>query len=237
MFLNKKGINLPFEYIIVLITIMVFAVAFLYFQTNKLKPASEQFFDIEACRLSVQRAALPGLGVTSLEELNGCKTQTIPIDEIDPDIVQEVLAKSLYNCWLMFGQGKVDFMKNFERDNVCFRCSKIIFKNDVDGVSKESLNIFIGHNKEYSAMSSSPKFILLDNIKANRPIYSMFVGTKVGKATSFNSFSDFIETVAGTYAVGSGLVFGPNYADNFLSSTLLVSKEKIKDPKVCQEIA
>jgi len=112
MVFNKKGIDIGYKEIFGIIFILIFAVLWFKFQNEKFKPAQEEFFDLEACRISVLKASFPTQGVLSLSDLNGCKTQEIKTAEIDPDLIHENLAANINNCWYMFGNGKVDFLKN-----------------------------------------------------------------------------------------------------------------------------
>ena len=111
--LTKKGMQ--YEIIFGIIFILIFIGLFFVFQSKKFQPAQEQFFNAEACRLSVLKASqkIPNLdfspfGVSSLEELEGCKTQSVTVKETDKDKVHELLASNIDSCWAMFGRGELE---------------------------------------------------------------------------------------------------------------------------------
>ncbi len=215
MYINKKGIDISFQSIIYLILILVFAVAFLAYIRNELNPAQEEFFDISACQLSVQKSTLPGLGITSLEELSGCKTQEIITNEIEPEYVKDLLAKSLYNCWLMFGQGKLNFLKDFEGEQkkACFICSKIKFKNEVDELNPGILRNYLAAEDNYKGIYQFRENIDFDKINKDTTLYTVIVAAK--DRTSIDSFT------AISYISG--------YTPDFYASIALKSPNYIKN--------
>jgi hypothetical protein len=186
---NKKG-EIGYKEIFAVIFVLLFAVMWFAFQNLKFKPAQDQFFDVETCRLSVLKASLKGFGVNSLEELRGCKTQEPVIDEIDPDYVNNILAKSMDLCWYQFGRGKVDFLKTLggKRKGICFVCSKITFQSNVDEINKNSFEKFL-QESETNLNIKPPILLSEDGIKENDVLYTVFVASRVKEYDFFDYYT------------------------------------------------
>src|SRR3989344_1050276 len=109
MLLNKKA-DFVYQTIFGLIFLLLVLILLYNFLQERFLPAQEEFFNSEACRLSVLKASLPGQGVRSLNELSGCKTHELTIEEIDEDLIQELLINNIDLCLYMFGNGKINFL-------------------------------------------------------------------------------------------------------------------------------
>ncbi len=194
------------------------------FQNVKYKPAQEQFFDAESCRLSVLKASFPTMGVSSLGELDGCKTRDRTEIETDSSLVHENLEKDINTCWRMFGSGKVDFLKNFGgTKKICFKCAKTSFVSSVE-VNKNSFEAYLDNS--VSKLNVKP-LILLDesNLKENDVVYTMIIASKT--LSDFSLLETFILGPTGISNKYISEYFV--YAANFNSAIALVPREKVKE--------
>ena len=220
---NKKA-EIGYREIFAVIFVLVFAILWFAFQELKYKPAQEQFFDAESCRLSVLTASLPTQGVTTLSELNGCKTTERTEDEIDSELVNEKLAKDLDLCWSMFGRGKIAFLKNFGgTKEICFKCAKTTFTSDID-VNKNSFETYLSNSE--SKLNVKPLILLNDaNLKEDDVVYTMIIASK-----SLGDFSLLETFILGPTGVSNRVISEYFvYATNFNAALALVPREKVKE--------
>jgi uncharacterized protein YpmB len=250
MLFNKKGMQ--YEIIFGIIFILIFIGLFFYFQSKKFQPAEEQFFNAEACRLSVLKASqeIPNVkyspfGVSSLEELNGCKTQKITVKETDKDKVHELLASTIDTCWAMFGRGELDFMKDFggKEDN-CFVCSKITFANTINNVNSATLVQYIRENPKYKTLSNEKRSTLRIekfNVEKDKKVYAVIVASQKRKTLSDISFNPLdpvrvVQTRLESILTGwlDIVAIATKYRPEFFSHVLLASSSDLL--KNCQEI-
>jgi len=72
-----------------------------------------------------------------------CEDMTKPqIEKVrDEDEVYEVLANEMADCWWMFGEGKIDYVKkDFISNLYCSICSQVAFDNSVNFFENRELN-------------------------------------------------------------------------------------------------
>ena len=198
---NKKAMSTE-QVLILLVMLFVLAALFSYLNYS-VKQAISQTTDNSACSLSVKSAAaqarIPGQGIKSLKELQGCKTQNIITDETAPDKVHELLADNVLNCWNNFGRGKLDFLKKFPAQDLCFVCSKITFKNEVD-VNQFSLSMYMVPKDKYKPLMSSNQLISdeFNKINSNEKFYIVIISNKVAREITgififlFDKFVKFV---------------------------------------------
>ncbi len=99
--------------------------------------------DREACRDSVllkERSKI--LGNPVFDQLQ-CETDNVEIKDTDEDKIYTELAGEMYDCWYQFGEGKIDFLDDYDAwagDRWCFVCSKLSFDEDVIE-EMESINV------------------------------------------------------------------------------------------------
>ncbi|MBS3171087.1 hypothetical protein J4449_00580 [Candidatus Woesearchaeota archaeon] len=172
---------------VLILLVMLFVLAALFSYLNySVKPAISQTTDNSACSLSVKSAAaqarIPGQGIKSLKELQGCKTQNIITDETAPDKVHELLADNVLNCWNNFGRGKLDFMKDFEAKDLCFVCYKTTFTNNID-TNYIELHKYMISQEKYKPLLSSRDFTSdsFEKISQNQKFYVVIVSNKVAR--------------------------------------------------------
>ena len=161
--------------------------------SKKLQAAEEDFFDSEACRLSVLKSTLPGQGVSSLEELRGCSPSEITINEVEPEIIHKSLADSISDCWYKFGQGKVPFRSTFGQSakyNLCLVCSKIHYTGDFGEVTRKSFVDFL-KEPEYASFSSVNNLAVFDKITKDDTIYTVFLTGRFDLAEFIKAFESY----------------------------------------------
>jgi len=90
--------------------------------------------DREACRDSVLlKARSKVLGETLFDQIQ-CEIDNVEVKATGEDEIYGEIAGEMYDCWYQFGEGKVDFLDNYDAwqgDNWCFVCSKISFDEEV----------------------------------------------------------------------------------------------------------
>ena len=172
---NKKG-DVGLKEIIEIILILAFTGIFLYFLLN-LKLTQEHVFDSETCRLSIIKSSIPTQGVSSLEELKGCKPSELTIEEVESEIIHKTLSNSITDCWYKFGQGKISFKSNFgasSKHNLCLICSKLDYTSDFEEISSDTLDEFL-KQPENSKLNSINKMFLFDKLKKDDKLYTVFL--------------------------------------------------------------
>ncbi|MEK6936531.1 MAG: hypothetical protein AABW58_00500 [Nanoarchaeota archaeon] len=174
---NKKA-EIEYREIFTIIFVLVFAVLWIAFQNTKFKPAQEQFFDSEACRLSVLKASIPTQGVASVEELQGCKPPSIVTDETDQETVYNLLTNSVNDCWYRYGSGKVNFRKEFSTSIasghiLCLRCSKILFEENPEAMSRQSFETYLKESNKLEKIKN--KFFVFDKVAKDDSLYTVFL--------------------------------------------------------------
>ena len=101
--------------------------------TNLLSDAGD-LSDREACRTSVLlKSQSKILGKPMYEELN-CKTEVHEIKTTDKEEIYKFMTYRMYDCWYQFGEGKKDFLDNYDfgnSDEWCNICSRIDFDENV----------------------------------------------------------------------------------------------------------
>jgi hypothetical protein len=148
---NKKKGEMTTEQIVLLIVLIVsFAVILFFLFRLNLGKTTDQ----EACHNSV---ALRGSGVLPKESVPlNCKTQYICISKdgscesmTSPQIekaktkdeVYSLLANHMADCWWMFGEGKLNYVKDQLTGNLyCSICSQVAFDNSIDFFSNNEID-------------------------------------------------------------------------------------------------
>ena len=124
--LNKKGLE---NETLVLLILASVAVIFSVFYFNKgIGEASNRSVEVTACKASVDRnARLHINGIEFPASLN-CPARNIKItkadDEAAQDSAKKLIADAMYDCWYMYGQGRLNLFK----DEATF-CSVCAFVN------------------------------------------------------------------------------------------------------------
>lgn len=87
----------------------------------------------QACGVSVAAQSIKVPLANNPLELN-CRTETGVIDGTKTEALEEI-SKDALECWVQFGQGQVDFLKNWRgvfrssSPRICYICSQKTFKN------------------------------------------------------------------------------------------------------------
>jgi len=147
--LFKKG-GMPFQTILIILVLISITIA--AFILVPLLKGGEEASERAACKTSVDIGTKSkiGTGWSWMNNLN-CKTQHHEIDELNEEKIYEEIVNEMYDCWYQFGEGKRDFLHNWDLgkgDNWCFICSRLDFSEDVqDKYSKlEGLDEYMKTN-------------------------------------------------------------------------------------------
>ncbi|MEW6063493.1 MAG: hypothetical protein AB1571_03955 [Nanoarchaeota archaeon] len=186
--LHKKAVSM---HVVELILIVLVLSLVIFFVVYIFKPGIETTSSKSACEQSVllkaKAKAVPG--VSSKVDLQ-CETTKIEIDEINEKSTKKI-ADAMYDCWGQFGEGKVDFLSDWDFggvDTFCFICSKIEFDASIKE-NKIDLGIYLNennpplHNVSYSVYLTGTKgaFTNIPEIKeitADKPLYVLFFANK-----------------------------------------------------------
>src|SRR3989344_1207458 len=221
---NKKGMEFvsgPVLNLLIAIAVLVLIAAAVIVFKNSLTESAET----DSCRLSVLKASIPGSGVSSFNELTGCQTSNILIEEVDPDIIQEDLVSEVYTCWEKFYKGKINFMTEFSGpEDACFICSRIRFAEPVSGITPSSLQSFIRENEVYNKYFQPLPVIDFKTLDQNNGLYAILLASARTKTIQEFSFRGISEGLVRVVAFPFG-----GYTAQLNSHVLLVSKSKLID--------
>ena len=144
---SKKG-ELTTQQIILLIVVIISFVVILYFLFRlNIAGSSEK----EICHNSVVMRGNPVLSkgdislncqrtYICLTKDGSCDAMTNPdIKKVgdDPDETYKVLADEMADCWWMFGEGKVDYLRDKALDrNYCSTCTQIAFDESMNEIEE-----------------------------------------------------------------------------------------------------
>jgi hypothetical protein len=147
---NKKGEFSPLMYIILALLI---GIAFFFFITS-ISEAGERGANIAACKnwaiiqsslkvpiIDIQLKSLDSPCVTFKDELKGDKFE-----------IYETISRGMYDVWNMYGQGKVNFYKDWDwgkKNTACFIGDEI--------TAKENLELDIDDFEEYISNNYPPQ--------------------------------------------------------------------------------
>lgn len=205
---NKKGMM---ETIVKAIPVLVIA-GILFYVIYLIFSASGSAVDREVCRDWVLlKAQSKILGKPLVGENSPCKTEIIEIKKTDEYEIKQDIANEMYDCWYQFGEGKKDFLSDwewFKGDNWCFICSKIDFSEKVqneipevidfsDFLATESMPLH-GEKTFFEYFYDAGEEISVDdfpvNLDTSDPLYVVFFADK--KASTANYIRGTIPTLA-----------------------------------------
>ncbi len=219
------------------IVILVGAIVVFIFLNNLNLFVREQS-ELEKCRLSVlakSKSKLITFGAESDVELK-CKTKIEEINERDKKMVMGIMAENMRECWWKFGEGKIDFLSEYDwfgSDYRCFICSKKIFRNDVERITHEDFERFLSTKKMEGSDKAYKNYFTWGS---NRNIYSegsydKEFSTKNGESV-YAVFVGAKKTIHpenawwGEYVVAA---FGGVASPHFLKWVYVVNAEDIKE--------
>jgi len=119
---------------IVLAIPVIIIAGLLFFVVSEIFKIGGDSVDREACRNSVllkERSKV--LGEPLISDVR-CETNLVEVDSTDQDIVFHEITNEMYDCWYQFGEGKRDFLSDYDfagSNEWCFVCSRIDFSEDV----------------------------------------------------------------------------------------------------------
>lgn len=173
---NKKGEISTQQTILLIILITSFIVLlFFLFRLNFGKESAKELCHnsvlTKAKSLTPQSTPLQcEISYLCITEDGTCEGMTSPEEKIEvenSDELYKVLANAMADCWWMFGEGKVDYIRGkASKENYCSICSQIYFDdslnnlNEVDEkISKDKLYNYMAKNN-YSKGETYSEYIL-----------------------------------------------------------------------------
>lgn len=120
--------------VIVLAIPVIIIAGILFFSTTTILKIGEDSVDRETCRTSVllkERTKI--LGKPLMDDVK-CETHLVEIDSTDKNEIYEEITNEMYDCWYQFGEGKRDFLSDYDfagSNEWCFVCSRIDFSEEV----------------------------------------------------------------------------------------------------------
>jgi len=179
-----------------IIAILVIAIILIYIGMN-LIPTLSKASDKSSCKnwANMQsRASIAGVQLPSLLE-SPCVTSLGEIDTDKEAIVYNQLANSMYDCWDMYGEGKLDFFSDFDwgsSDTHCLVCEEIEIKKGLDfTVDLDEFEEYLSNNNPPNHAQTYSEFFLgaenakidfgdkgILEVQGGIPIYTMFVVNK-----------------------------------------------------------
>lgn len=141
MFNGKKGL----ESSIIVAIIIIISGVILLFAVKAIANIGNDAVDREACRTSVllkEKSKL--LGTNPLITDLNCETNLVDVNSKDEVEIKKIIVNEMYDCWYQFGEGKRDFLDNYDfgrGDNYCFVCSRIDFSEKTQNEVPQITNL------------------------------------------------------------------------------------------------
>lgn len=147
-----------------LILAAIFAVIIIGFLLPQISSIITTGSNTQACKtwVTLQSRAKVG-GVTIKEITSPCITDRKELPSNQEEIYQSI-AESMYDCWDMYGQGKVDFFSDrkgiFEESDVyCYICSKTEVKDNVT-IDLDKFGSYINSHNPPNTQNTYAQFLL-----------------------------------------------------------------------------
>ena len=147
--LKKRGQSI--NYVILYLVIIGLIIAFLYF-FDRFGKTVEGSTPAEICKSSVKIQASQHMGDLYVDSPIQCPTQQVIIETEDKEEIMKELADDMFECWDMFGRGKLNLFPHIEGTtiNYCVICHHITFEN-----KNVSINVLDDFNR--FLMKEKPK--------------------------------------------------------------------------------
>ncbi|NCC70729.1 hypothetical protein EOM09_04050, partial [bacterium] len=116
----------------VIIIVISFFVIFLFISKTGANVSNEaEDIYCRALIMGKEFTKVPVLGSYILEINKRCFTEDLKIENKDEISSLDPIAESMKSCWFRYGEGKFDFLENFDdpSGDWCFKCANIEFKN------------------------------------------------------------------------------------------------------------
>ena len=219
--LNKKG---QMWVLTSLIIAMVVLISWLFFYSGFIGYAQDKSED-NVCLLSVITAAntkVPFIGVKSSFDVK-CPISNVDSDAKTKTEVNSLIAEEMKQCWINYGQGKIDYYSDWEWGSAtthCRICSKINFNQNIEpptyaefgnylsvtmlnGQDKTFADFFTGADNSQISLGSDGSLEGNEKIDISKPIYVVF------KVEKHNEDIQAIKKALGSNeGVGEGAVIG-----------------------------
>ena len=217
--MNKKGAWGDLKNIILALVFGIILLLFTLYLSGGLSDAGSK----AACKNWVNMQSSAKLGGIELSPLKSpCITNEETIKDSDKDKIYEQLARSMYDCWDIYGEGKKDFYSDwdwFGSDRHCRICSEIKVDEKVtkkrSSMDIDDFEIYLSnHNPPNHEETYAEYFLGAENAKidfgsgefpldSDVPLYTIFVVNKHRQAQEPLSWDTVIE---GSFCIGAGKI-------------------------------
>jgi len=163
---REKKSNVTFIFVITMISILGFFIVFNSFFKNSEFISSESQTLLCKSLIQIKEKSKVGIGVYLYELGNKCNVEKLVINNKDKDSTFKPIAESMNRCWFKYGEGKVDFMSNWQNSGSwCFQCAEVNYKDK----SKTSYSY-----EEFIRWSKENKFKTSDGEKTYNDYLNLF---------------------------------------------------------------
>ncbi len=186
--MDSKGMSMV---LVVSLIILLASTIVIYSSVGNIMGIFKSSSDMEACRQSVElRANAKLMGFDLINSPLNCKQQkTIEIKDKRKweDTTKEDLANRMHDCWYMYGEGKFDFLGdydfNFGSEKKCYVCSSMIFEDSLKTEKISGFDNYLIENGEANFLfgkdySENAIKQLYSSISTSRPLHIIFVAEK-----------------------------------------------------------
>ena len=207
MFLDKKGME--GELIVGLIALAIIAVIIFLYSSGLFSIITGEA-DISNCNTWVGlQSKFKVEGVRLIPSDNPCITTVSTIKDKEEAEFYEYMAKTSFNCWDMYGRGKVDFFSDWDFtgiENYCFVCDETTIGEDaeINDFDLDKFEAYLSNNKVSGQKKTySDIFLGTENsridfgegkipLKKGDKMYTMFTVIKSDTAPSLTD--QFLDT-------------------------------------------
>jgi len=199
--MNKKGTWDDLKKIILVLVFGIILIIFMIYFSGFLGEGGDK----AACKNWVNTQASLKLGGVVLADLKSpCITSKETIKDSDKNKIYEHLAGSMYDCWDMYGAGKIDFYGGwFNTDTHCMICSEINVDEKVTKkrptIDIDDFEIYLSnhnppnHGETYAEFFTGTESAYIDfgsgeiPLKKEEPLYIIFMITKGDSPNALNN--------------------------------------------------
>lgn len=190
----SKGMSMELITVLVIILASTIVILFSYAKISEFVNSKS---DTEICKTSVElRAKSKVLGIDLLKIPINCP-ESKPIQVKNKGDwkteTKKELAGAMYDCWYQFGEGKLDFLDEYDFGDYnqrCYICSSFVFDKELSKETIEKFDIYLTENGYTSYLyGETNKTVeqkdlqnqlsgMYGNIYTNKPLYVLFVADR-----------------------------------------------------------
>ncbi|MBU2634199.1 MAG: hypothetical protein KJ674_03055 [Nanoarchaeota archaeon] len=188
--MNKKGDWEDLKKIILVLVFGIILIIFMIYFSGFLAGSGDK----AACKNWVNtQASLKVAGIKLADLKSPCITSEETIKDSDKNKIYEQLAGSMYDCWDMYGKGKVDFYSDWVwlgKDKHCMVCSEISIDEKVTkkrpSINIDDFEMYLSnhnppnHGETYAEFFLNTESSYIDfgegeiELSSDKPLYSVF---------------------------------------------------------------